>query len=279
MVTIPGGTFQMGDLSGQGKPNELPVHTVAVRTFRLGKYEVTVEQFRRFVVATDYRTEAERNIVALLPWALEGCGIIDPSTAKLVYRKGLQWDSPGFHQQDSDPVVCVSWNDAQQFIRWLNRNTGRHFRLPSEAEWEYAARAHTTTVYYWGDDPEHACAFANIADDTPPPGGGNRSWPVRVHCSDGYFYTSPVGHYAPNAFGVFDILGNVREWTEDCAHDSYSGAPSDGSPWLSGDCARRMARGNSLQGDPRVSERGHGTVTSRDFDFGFRLAEDAAPRS
>jgi formylglycine-generating enzyme required for sulfatase activity len=273
MVSIPGGTFEMGDTMGDGKPNERPIHRVSVPPFRLGKYEVTVGQFRKFIAATGYRTEAERNVEALLPWAIEGCGIIDPASHKPVYRAGLQWDSPGFAQDDTHPVVCVSWNDVQQFIRWLNRESGRRFRLPSEAEWEYAARGKTTGSFYWGAAADKSCAYANGADLQPPP-SGERGWDVRLNCNDGYYFTSPVGHYAPNAFGLYDILGNAREWNEDCAHDDYVGAPTDGSPWLTGNCNRRMARGTSLQGSLRVAERGHGTLPARDFEFGFRLAED-----
>jgi len=273
MVSIPGGAFEMGDTVGNGRPNELPVHRVTVRPFKLAKYEVTVGQFRKFIHATSYRTEAERNVEALLPWAINGCGIIDPATHKSKYQAGLQWDAPGFAQDDSHPVVCVSWNDAQEFIKWLNRESGRRFRLPSEAEWEYAARAKTSGPFYWGNDADQSCRYANGADLTPPPSGA-RGWDVSLNCTDGYYFTSPVGHYAPNAFGLYDILGNAREWTEDCANEDYVGAPTDGSPWLAGNCNRRMARGTSLQGNLRVSERGHGTRPSRDFEFGFRLAED-----
>lgn len=274
MVAIPGGTFRMGDPSGHGLPNERPVHAVTIRPFKLGRYPVTVAEFRYFILATGYQTEAERNVVALWPWAIDGCGLIDAKTGKLAYRQGLRWNAPGFAQQDSDPVVCVSWNDAQEFIQWLDRTTGRRFRLPSEAEWEYAARAGATTTYFWGNDPAQSCRYGNGADETAPPDGSERPWPVKIPCHDGYFYTSPVGHYSPNAFGLYDMVGNVRQWTQDCAHDSYISAPADGSPWIEGNCARRMARGNSLEGTLKVAARGHGTRAARDYDFGFRVAED-----
>jgi len=273
MANIPGGTFQMGDLIGDGKPNERPVHSVTIKPFKLAKYEVTVGQFGKFIAATGYRTEAERNVEAL-PEAVNGCGVLN--AGKMGYRAGVQWNAPSFEQTDSNPVVCVSWNDAQEFIRWLNRETRLHFRLPSEAEWEYAARAKTTTKYFWGDAPEQACKFANAADETTPP-GDQRFPSATTNCRDGYFFTSPVGHYAPNAFGLYDMLGNAREWTADCASNSYDGAPNDGSPWLTGDCTARIARGSSWFGSPnnlRVSARGSGITPARDFDMGFRLAAD-----
>jgi formylglycine-generating enzyme required for sulfatase activity len=142
------------------------------------------------------------------------------------------------------------------------------------SEWEYAARANTTTDFYWGADSARSCEFGNGANTTPPPDGKER-WNAGLACNDGYYYTSPVGHYAPNAFGLHDMLGNAREWTEDCYNDSFDGAPADGSAWLTGNCLRRVARGNSVQGDLRLPARGNGgTLPARNVDFGFRLAQD-----
>lgn len=276
MVKIPGGSFQMGDTTGHGLKNELPVHAVNIKAFQLARHEVTVAQFQAFIAATGYVTEAQRNVVALLPDAINGCGTIDPQTKKHTYVAGLQWDKPGFEQTATHPVVCVSWNDAQEFIRWLNRETRGNFRLPTEAEWEYAARAHTATDYYWGSDVAQSCEYANGADQTVAPDQKMR-WPVRLSCHDGYYYTSPVGTYAPNAFGLYDMLGNAREWSEDCYNDSYDDAPTDGSAWLTGNCLRRIARGDSLMsmGELRVAGRGNGgTLPARNNDFGFRLAQD-----
>lgn len=274
LVDIPGGMFQMGDTVGNGEKNELPVHTVSIQPFKLSKYEATLSQFREFINATGYVTEAERNVVALLPYAIDGCGTIDPDTKKHTYVKGLQWNAPGFAQSNSHPAVCVSWNDVQEFLRWLNRETHGGYRLPTEAEWEYAARAGSSTEFFWGADVARSCEFGNGADSTAPLDGKER-WPVRLSCRDGYYYTSPVGTYAPNAFGLYDMLGNAREWTEDCYNDSFAGAPTNGSAWLTGNCQRRVARGASLQGDLRLAGRGNGgTLPARNLDFGFRIAQD-----
>lgn len=272
MVNIPDGRFQMGDMAGKGRPAERPAHTLSVRSFKLAKHEVTVGQFRSFVTATGYRTEAERNVQAL-PDAVVGCGV--PDAGRLTYSPGLKWDAVNFPQGDRNPAVCISWNDAQQFVRWLNRETGRNFRLPSEAEWEYAARAGSQSEYIWGDSPEDGCAYANAADLTlrPEPAASDD----KMNCRDGHKQTAPVGSLLPNKWGLYDVLGNAREWTEDCWSATYEGAPKDGSPWLAGDCTRRVARGSSWFGDPgnlRVGNRGSGVTPARNIDMGFRLASN-----
>ncbi len=132
-------------------------------------------------------------------------------------RENASWRAPGFEQADRHPAVCVSWRDAQAYVAWLSAETGERYRLPSEAEWERAARAGTETQRYWGDGEADQCAYEN--GRTGGPGG---------RCEDGMTYTAPVGSYAANGFGLFDLLGNVREWVEDCWHDDYAGAPDDG---------------------------------------------------
>ena len=226
MVLIPGGSFQMGDLRGGGDDDDEPVRRVTVPAFRLGKHEVTVGQFRRFVTETGYN-------VGNSCW-IHGGG-------KWEERRGRSWRSPGFSQTDADPVVCVSWYDAQAFIRWLNGKTGGGYRLPAESEWEYAARAGTRTKYHFGNSI--SSGQANFDES-------------------GHGKTVPVGSYSANGWGLHDMHGNVWEWVQDCWNDSYRGAPGDGSAWESGNCGERVVRGGSWDdtaGNLRSADRGRFT--------------------
>jgi len=136
------------------------------------------------------------------------------------------------------PVTCVSFNDVEKFIAWLNRKGSRKFRLPTEAEWEYACRGGTTTIRFWGDDPDDACAYANVADRTKDE--DNRGWNPKHECSDGYFYTAPVGSFKANSFGLYDMLGNVWEWCSDrYGSDYYENSPVNNPQ---GGCASRLSR-------------------------------------
>ena len=136
----------------------------------------------------------------------------------------------------------VNSSDARAFVRWLSNETGAEYRLLSEAEWEYTARAGTTTARNWGNWPNDACEYANVHDQTSKAKGG---WFFVHECRDGYTKTAPAGKFRPNNFGLYDTLGNVWEWVEDCWNNSYSGAPSDGSAWTLGDCKKRILRGGS----------------------------------
>ena len=227
MVSIPGGTFRMGDLSGDGDDDELPVHTVTVPDFRMGKYEVTFSQWDSCV-------------------ADGGCG-------------GYYPDDEGWGRGNR-PVINVSWDDAQLFIDWLNDKTGGNFRLPTEAEWEYAAKAGSTTLYSWGNNIGHNLANCD--------GCGSRWDDDR---------TAPVGSFSANAWGLHDMHGNVWEWVHDCWNDSYVGAPTDGSAWTQGGCGQRVARSaawlNTL-GGLRSANRSGDTRSGRFSGQGFRLAQD-----
>ena len=265
MVSIPGGTFRMGDLGGEGDDDEKPVHSVTVPAFKMGKLEVTVGRFRRFVEVTEYRTDAERNADGK-----DGCRIYTGDGWSWTW--GRSWRSPGYAIDDKQPVVCVSWNDAQAFIAWLAEQTGESYRLPTEAEWEYAARAGSTTKYHFGNSDSQLCRYANHADTITGYDGRNKS------CSDGVGKrTASVGRYQPNSYGLYDMHGNVNEWVQDCWNDSYAGAPSDGRVWTGGDCSRRGLRGGSWYNNTRSlrSADRHGfTRSHRYFDLGFRLAQD-----
>ena len=227
LVEIPGGTFRMGDMSGDGGYDEKPVHSVTVPAFRMGKYEVTLAQWDACV-------------------ADGGCGGYTPDDEG--WGRGIR------------PVINVSWDDVQDFISWLNARTGGRFRLPSEAEWEYAVRAGSTTKYSWGNDI-----------------GQNRANCDIDYCGDRWEYTAPAGSFSANASGLYDMHGNVWEWTEDCWNDSYAGAPTDGSAWMSGGCGRRVVRGGSWNDSPgylRSADRRWDTRSYRDGHIGFRLAQD-----
>jgi formylglycine-generating enzyme required for sulfatase activity len=236
-VYVPAGKFAMG--SEQGKADNQPVHQVTIREgFYLSKYEITQAQWQ----------------------ALMGN---NPST---------------FKSSDRSPVENVSWDDAQEFISKLNAaGDGYTYRLPTEAEWEYAARAGTSTIYFWGDDPNKACLYANVADQVAKNShqGTMKNTDI-AECQDRYAETSPVGSFQPNAFGLYDMTGNVWEWCEDWKHSSYDGAPTDGSAWLSGESEKyRVVRGGSWDSDVKytlpVASRLGGTPNSRYAVIGFRL--------
>jgi len=233
MVTIPAGSFRMGDLAGNGESDEKPVHTVTIsRSFALGKYEVTFAEYDAFAEATGRQKPGD-----------EGWG------------------------RGNRPVINVSWEDAAAYAQWLSQQTSKRYRLPSEAEWEYAARAGSTTVYPWGNTASHE--YANYGKDECCDGlaSGRDSW----------VNTAPVGSFAANAFGLYDTIGNVWEWLEDCYDDSYSGAPTDGSAKRSCGTQYRVARGGSWFNFPagvRSAGRGRDAPSGRGNVLGFRLAED-----
>ncbi|MDD2701383.1 MAG: formylglycine-generating enzyme family protein [Sideroxydans sp.] len=258
MVMVPAGSFNMGSPSSEtGRDdNEGPVHSVNVKAFLLGKTHITRSQFAAFVNATNYDAGDKC-------WVYEG---------KWKEKTGYNWKNPGYSQQDDHPVACINWNDAKAYAEWLSRKTGKQYRLPTEAEWEYAARAGTTTARYWGDNPDQACSYANVGDQTQKSQVSGVTWDVH-NCNDGYAYTAPVGSFKPNAFGLNDMQGNLWQWVQDSYHDNYNGAPGDGTEWQ-GDGAKRALRGSSWGGRPRgarVANRDGGSA-SRGNNIGFRLA-------
>ena len=214
MVVVPAGSFMMGspESSSEALSWEMPHHPVTIGyEFAVGVYEVT---FVEWDACADGG----------------GCGGYSP------YDSG--WG------RGSRPVIHVSWEDAREYVRWLSRETGEEYRLLTEAEWEYVARAGTQTERYWGESETGQCRYGNGYDRTGH-AELERDWMDPVACSDGYARTAPVGLFEPNGFGLYDVLGNVYEWTQDCWNESYSGAPADGSAWSSGDCSQRVMRGGS----------------------------------
>jgi formylglycine-generating enzyme required for sulfatase activity len=274
MVVIPGGSFSMGsppsETDGRGWPantggNERPIHEVTFAApFALGKFEVTRGQFAAFVAQTGYESTG-----GCMKFVRGGMGVaIEPDNS---------WRNPGFEQRDDEPVLCASWLDAQAYIAWLARTTGKPYRLPSEAEWEYTARAGTRSAFPWGDRMEDACAYANVRSDPnwragAPAAGGDPPFP----CDDGHSESAPVGSYRANGFGVHDMVGNVFEWTGDCNHPSFEGAPTDGSAWVDDpSCVFRIMKGGSFANaakQTRSAARVGRPLSGRAPMLGFRVA-------
>jgi formylglycine-generating enzyme len=260
MVVIPSGSLAMGSPgseAGRGK-DEGPVHQVKISIFAIGKTEITRSQFAAFVKNTKYNTG-------------DKCKTLDGG--KFEQRSG-NWRKPGYPQDDKHPATCINWNDAQAYAKWLSRKTGKKYRLPTEAEWEYAARGNTSTARYWGENPNDACGYANAADKTAQAQiKGATSWSAH-NCTDGFAYSAPVGSFKANTFGLNDMLGNVWEWTEDSYHKNYKDAPTDGSAWQ-GDGKKRVLRGGSWNDAPRnvrAAGRDSNKPDLRFSTFGFRLA-------
>ena len=256
LVAIPAGSFAMGctagwdDSVGGCRANEFPAQQVDVQAFRLGRHEVTRGQFRHFINETNYLTIAEQKT--------HGCSVADPQKpGSWIIDPALNWRRPGFKQTDSHPVVCISWKDTQQYLAWLNQKTQNQYRLPSEAEWEYAARAGRVTAIYWGSKGNQR--FANYQD---------------VAADDKWVNTAPVGRYVANDFGLHDMSGNAWEWTASCWRASYQmPEPED----CKGNGARRVRRGGGWDNSPpsiRSAYRSSGSEIERSYLYGFRVAHD-----
>jgi len=270
MVTIPAGSFKMGS---KDQENAQPIHKVTLAEFSMGKYEVTVAEFARFVAATNYPL-AEECYNELDGWFSQGS------------TKG-NWQINGVTQNEYQPVVCIGWQGANAYVEWLAKETGKPYRLPSEAEWEYAARAGTTTDYYFGDDENltKVCEYENTADlygenilqrDTNT---SYHNWSTGLsNCIDNSAYASIVGMYKPNQFGLHDMVSNVLEFTADCYVDNYDNAPADGSAVEKDKCEGRVTRGASWHWNHwPIANRGG--PMSEDFAGGvdgFRVALDGA---
>jgi formylglycine-generating enzyme required for sulfatase activity len=228
------------------------------KPFAIGKHEVTRAQLR----ASGVQPGAGCYVWNGKDWQL------DPQAS---------FERPGFDQGADHPAVCVSWNEAQSYLGWLNRQpgvAGNAYRLPSEAEWEYAARAGTTTARYWGNEPNQACEYANVGDRSLKQAIPNWPWPIH-DCSDGFVYTAPVGRFKSTAFGLYDMIGNVWEWVQDCYAEQYSESIRNGSAFETQNCGQRVVRGGSWSNRPefaRVAYRNRNEPANRNSIRGFRLA-------
>ena len=264
--------------------DEHPRHRVSVRPLYIGRFEVTVAQFRRFADETGYLTDAERGTPvpekAQMKDGAHG-GYTADADGNWVLNTNITWRDPGFPQSECHAVVMISWNDAQAFCDWLSKKSLRRVRLPSEAEWEYACRGGKSTLYWWGDGPDTSEPVANLAD--PQARRKYAKWDEAgldfLRADDGYVHTAPVGTYRANPFGLHDIIGNVWEWCEDVKQQNYKGAPADGSPWIKPqENERRVFRGgcwgNGARGG-RCSWRAGHSASFRGSDFGFRVVVEA----
>ncbi len=241
-VHIKAGSFQMG--SSSGDKDEKPVHRVNIDyDFYIGKYEVTVGEFRKFIDATNHSVETNTN---------GGCFIYDGKWKK---ESNANWDNPYFSQSENAPVVCVSHNDAKAYTNWLSQKSGKTYRLPTEAEWEYVARAGTTTKYSFGDSKNNLSSYGWYKDNS-----NNKTY--------------EVGQKQPNPWGVYDMHGNVWEWCEDRYTDSYSNTPRNGKDNNSGSQKKRVLRGgswNSNAGVLRSANRIGNFPDGSSVNYGFRV--------
>jgi len=268
MTVVPDGFVMMGSARTEvgHEDSERPRHRVGIsRPFALGRFEVTRAQFEEFLRATGHDTGDEecytvRNFGNPGGW-LRPAGTLKGS-----------FSYPGFVQDSFHPATCVSWNDVSKYAAWLSKLTGKSYRLATEAEWEYAARAGNTNRFYFGEGEKQLCTYGNVGDLS-----AKREFPdlTPVECEDGYIFTAPVGRFQPNAFGLFDMHGNVSEWVADCWHDDYDNAPTDGSAWTTAPCEHRVVRGGSWLDnwhDLRIAKRQAVLPYFRVHIYGFRVA-------
>jgi len=263
MVVIPSGSVVMG--SDDGRPDETPRHRVTIaEPFAVGKYEVTVGEFEAFVAATGHDMGDEDGLLGLPP--ANAC----TSLNFLQVFERISWRAPGYGQDDDSPVVCISWNDAVAYVKWLSIETGQPYRLLSEAEWEYVARAKTDTAFHFGATISTKEAnYDSSHSDELSVDQLNRGQAITI------------GSFPPNRFGVHDVHGNALEWVEDCWHQNYEGAPTDGRAWTrDGNCEVRVARGGSWYNYAsliRSAARGSYDVKKRHSHFGLRVARAIGP--
>jgi formylglycine-generating enzyme required for sulfatase activity len=271
-VVVLAGSFLMGSTEfDQGRAdNEIPQHRVTFRRgFAIGQREVSVAEFRVFVNRSGYRTDSER---------FKSSTVYDQYSGRLMEKNDVDWemDYEGKPANDNDPVIHVSWNDATAYAKWLANGTGKPYRLPSEAEFEYALRAGTTTKYWWGNGSPGK-TVENLTGDGDS-SRGRRRWTVAfTNYFDNYWGPAPVASFSSNPFGLYDIGGNVGEWVRDCWHDSYVRAPLDGSAWINPGCAERVIRGGYWASSPentRSPYRLYAKPDYRDARTGFRIARD-----
>lgn len=266
MVAIKAGDFMMGSARAD---NTQPVRKVALKAFRIGKYEVTAAEFQRFVEATKYKAPRMCLQMASKRWFTSVPNeFVDAATLQSLSK--------------FEPATCIGWNGAQAYVAWLARETGKPYRLPSEAEWEYASRAGSSGRYFFGNEETQACRYANLADRSAEAairrdfdGLESREHVGVMPCDDKAGYASIVGMYEANAFGLHDTLGNIAEFVQDCEHDTYAGAPADGSAWVDAACKARVVRGGSWHW--RGYHASHRGAMPADFVGaleGFRVAQD-----
>ena len=275
LALVPPGIFQLGSMPDAAELDPTtgespPVAISLTHSFYASSREISFGEFRRYVAATGMEPAPGCRVWLDGQWVLE---------------RERSWRDPGFPlpPADDEPVVCVNWDDAHAYAEWLARESGKRYRLPSEAEWEYLARGGTSFPRFWGERDSRedvalslACDHANVYDSSAVD-AYHFPWP-NARCSDRAVTLARVGQYRPNAFGVYDIIGNVREWVLDCYTASYAGRPEDGRAWTwQGGCERKGVRGGSWASRPldaRAPARGSEPATLRQADLGFRVVRD-----
>lgn len=233
MVVVAPGTFEMGSPADEKghRPSEAPQTGITFKKpLAIGQFEITVYQFGEFLRDTGYTM---RKTCSVLP---------ETAASEDGVRKqgGVSWENPGFDQSGTQPVVCVTWNDAQAYIKWLSVKTGFAYRLLSEAEWEYAARAGSKGAYHSGDSVQDICSFANVADSSAP-------FPWKTQLCRDYVaaQTSEAGRFGANSFRVHDMMGNASEWVADCWSPTHEAASTTGEAREPAECSKRTIRGGS----------------------------------
>lgn len=261
IVVIEPGRFLMGEYYSNDETQLYAREVHVSAPFAIGQFEVTVGEFARFANNSGYKTEAEKNHSCK---ALDGTHFVED-------KKGRSWRNPGFSQTDLHPVVCVSWNDVQAYLKWLQLQTGEAYRLPTEKEWEYVAREGGNTGIYWADKRDEACIHANVFDLSS---ASELKFPWRPYtCNDFHIWTAPVGSYKGNRFMVHDMLGNVWEWVQDC-YEEFK--PTFIVELLSGQCEKRVFKGGSWHYGPGTIYAGlrAGIRVNKSGDLdGFRVAK------
>jgi formylglycine-generating enzyme len=256
LTIVPAGEFSMGSPADEPgrSATEGPQHRVVISApLAIGTFPVTRDEYAVFVAETR-RPDPAGCFLTYLP-------------AQKGESPGFNWHHPGFAQNGSDPAVCISWEDATAYTEWLTQKTGERYRLLSEAEWEYASRAGSVTARPWG---------GTLGRDNANYGSNDCCKP-QAEERDRWDYTSPVGSFPANAFGLYDVLGNVWQRLNDCWNKDFTGAPANGAPWLTGDCTRRTGHGGAFDASPdtlRSAYRGSVPLGLHFADGGFRVARE-----
>jgi formylglycine-generating enzyme required for sulfatase activity len=264
MVAVPKGTFKIG--STEFNEDEQPVKDISINAFAVSRFEITVAEYKQFIDEMNFKESSP-----CLTMGEDGSWFFNQEAA---------WNNVGFEQDDNHPVVCVSWTGAKAYIKWLNtklKDGAPKFRLLTESEWEYAAKAGSHTTFWWGSNEQDFCKYTNGVDATAfaiyP------HWKLAGKCDDGFVYTAPVGHFnKPNAFGLQDMIGNVWEWVEDCYVDNFKALANNGEAQTSEPCEKRVFRGGAW-GDYgsfylRSTYRGAWAGDGAFANIGFRIAQD-----
>lgn len=272
MVVVPTGKFLMGSPDGETghDPDEAPVHEVQVdKGFAMARSSVTIGQFRDFVRSSGYVPQSQ---------TMGGGSVYDEQSGGLRDETSVTWqdDYAGKPGQERLPVINVSWNDAKAYADWLSQRSGKKYRLPSEAEFEYALRAGSTTRYWWGDSNPNG-RIENLTGGGDRSGSGRRWSNAFSGYKDGYWGPAPVMSFTPNPFGLYDMGGNVSEWVADCWHDNYIRAPRTAEAWVNPGCTRRVIRGGSWGSAPdmvRSAYRQGAAADLRNARVGFRIVRE-----